>query len=75
LKSLISHGADIHATDNIGRTPLHLATGHNTSLKKLQYLVSTGADVNAKDDCGKIPLDYADTEDKKHVLREAMAQG
>ena len=54
------------------RTPLHFVAHYNRNVKVLKYLVLAGADIGAKDDSGKIPLDYADTEEKKSILREAM---
>jgi len=40
----------------------------------LKFLVSRGADVYIRDDDGKTPLDYADTREKRYILREAMSR-
>jgi len=72
LKCLITAGADIHARLRYDKsTPLHIATQHN-SVEVVQHLILQGANVHAKDRDGKTPLDYANTEQKKRILREAM---
>jgi ankyrin repeat protein len=57
-QELIRAGANIHATDNAGSTPLHLAAasglGQTTSL-----LISHGASVSATNNAGLTPLYYA----------------
>ncbi len=72
-KLLITSGADIHATDPRGRTPLHLKL-NNLELVKL--LVAKGADVNAKDKSDNTPLDsYAGDPDSKEVYKFLRQQG
>src|ERR1051326_3530747 len=38
---LVSHGADIRATDNTGQTPLHIAAAHGY-LDLAKYLIANG---------------------------------
>jgi len=71
VKHLVSQGADVNARTQLGGTPLHQAAGYNSNVEILKYLISCGADVNAKYNDGKTPLDLADTEEKRHILREA----
>lgn len=52
VSTLIKHGANIHATDNIGKTPLFYSEG----LEDLSMLLQLGANVNAIDDTGKTRL-------------------
>ena len=56
FKSLIEHGADVHAKRN-GYTPLHWASV-NGQLETAQLLIEHGADKNAKDHDGLTPLHY-----------------
>ncbi len=54
-KLLIDNGADIHAKDFYGHTPLH-KTGRSRNSEVAKLLITSGADVNAKDDSGQTPL-------------------
>lgn len=69
LKYLLTQGADINFRGYEACTPLHVAAQRNPSIEVMKYLIAQGADVNAKDDAGLIPLDYANTEEKKQILR------
>ena len=51
-------GADVHAKDNEGKTPLHWAVEQDTS-GTVEVLLNRGADVHAKDNEGKTPLHTA----------------
>eukprot|EP01017_Pseudomicrothorax_dubius_P030935 TRINITY_DN3898_c0_g1_i6.p1 TRINITY_DN3898_c0_g1~~TRINITY_DN3898_c0_g1_i6.p1 ORF type:complete len:194 (-),score=38.56 TRINITY_DN3898_c0_g1_i6:176-694(-) len=55
VKTLIDFGADINATDNHGRTPLHFAASWGR-FSLVQYLIEKGADINAKTIGGDTPL-------------------
>ena len=57
--------------DVLSGTPLHGAAHNNSNVEVLKYLISQGTDVNARTGEGKTPLDAADTDEKKHILREA----
>jgi hypothetical protein len=45
VRLLISHGADVHAVDNDGKTPRHKAKDEHIA----RFLISHGADVHAVD--------------------------
>ena len=72
---LMSFGEESHINvkDHNSKTPLHYAAS-NPNIEALKYLVSQHANVHVRDRDGKTPLDVADTEEKKRILREAMAK-
>ncbi|KAK1566077.1 ankyrin repeat-containing domain protein, partial [Colletotrichum navitas] len=65
VKLLLEAGANLHARDWEGRTPLRLACA-NDDLKTATFLIEAGADVQSTDNNGKTPLFYT-------VLRREMA--
>lgn len=66
---LLSAGADIHARDSGGRTPLHelidtkAPTTSNYKMAVLETLVLSGADINVRDAQGLTPLAIAVSRD------------
>lgn len=56
---LLEHGADVHATDEFGRTALHWAALQGVRADTLAAFVDHNADPGAKDDFGDTPLDLA----------------
>jgi ankyrin repeat protein len=71
---LIDQGADVHAKDNGGHTPLHRACryGHAEVVKAL---LEKGADVHAKDSTGWTPLHYACKEGHAEVAKALLVKG
>lgn len=67
MKVLLDAGADIQATDNDGKTPLHLAVQNIEEhsdpdiAEPVDVLLDAGADPFATDKDGKTPFDYART--------------
>ena len=69
-----SVGADIHAKDNNGWTPLHSASykGH---LEVVKYLISVGADIYAENIFGWTPLYYASYKGHLEVVKYLKSVG
>ena len=67
--ALIEKGADIHARDERGNTPLHLAAGGFK--KTVEMLIDNGADINARDHDGSTPLYKTANHAAKGYLSEA----
>ena len=59
MKAAIDNGADIHARNIIGMTPLHAAALDNEDPEMIFVLVSAGADINAKAEGDITPLHLA----------------
>ena len=55
---LVRQGADVHATNNDGNTPLHEAAAA-IAPSVVEYLVGQGADVHTINSDGETPLDMA----------------
>jgi cytohesin len=71
LKQLIEEGADVHVTDEHGRTPLHYAmTG-----EAVRVLLAAGADPDARDGEGDTALGDASFWGKPPVVRALLAGG
>ena len=69
VKLLVDANADIHAKDEDGWTPLHMAYD-NVGI--LQILKDAGADIEAKTDQGETPLFLACKYRQKEVVREIL---
>jgi hypothetical protein len=68
---LLDRGADVHATDRTGSTPLHLASGAGV----VSVLLRAGADIEARDYAGRTPL--IDTAFRRDIdaVQELLAAG
>ena len=64
--ALVDRGANIHARDDHGKTPLHYACdeGH---MDVVMALVDRGADVGARDNQQRTPLDYLSYRDRDRL--------
>jgi len=71
---LLEHGADVHAKDKDGRTPLHRAAVAGRA-PVARLLVEKGSDVNAKDNEGLTPLALAARFNSKQVAELLKKHG
>lgn len=61
VRLLLEYGADVHARDERGCTPLHHVTScAHPDLGAAEALIEHGAGVNARDNEGRTPLAYAE---------------
>ena len=67
VEKLVDLGADLGATDNEGRTALHLAAGCGDRTMALR-LVELGTDVNCKDSVGGTAMHHAAMANKKDMM-------
>ena len=66
-------GADVHAKDEYGATPLSVAVA-NGDKEIVELLIANGADVNAKTNLGRAPLHEA-AGGRKDVAELLIAEG
>ncbi|KAI6914359.1 hypothetical protein KC318_g652 [Hortaea werneckii] len=74
VKTLLKHGANVHATDNLGRTPLHACSeAANTAQHAavLHLLIDEGANPTAKDGSCMTPLHIA-AQNGFHIIVQAL---
>ena len=74
MQAMINSGADVHAKDNSGDTPLHSAAGLGQA-ELIPVLVQAGADVNAKADNGWTPLHRASARINTEVISTLLRLG
>jgi hypothetical protein len=72
VKQHISTGTDVSVKNELGMTPLFLATGMGHK-EIAELLISKGADVNAKDKNGGTPLHIASSRGQKEIAELLIA--
>ena len=74
VEVLLSHGADVNAKDNYGRTALSFAAIYG-DVECVQMLIGAGADVNAKSNDGGTPLIVAALWGKRDCVEVLLSHG
>ena len=72
VKQHISTGTDVNVQNELGMTPLFLATGMGHK-EIAELLISKGADLNAKDKNGGTPLHIASSRGQKEIAQLLIA--
>lgn len=75
VKLLIEAGADVHAIDQYGRTPLHSSVDAYHGVETANLLLEEGADINATDKTNETPLHRAATADKPKMVKFLIDKG
>ncbi len=66
--AVISHGAKIDATNQLGLTPMHLAA-QSGNLELVSLFIKAFADINVQDNKGNTPLHYATINKNVKIMR------
>ena len=74
-KLLVQNGADVHAKDTKGETPLHKAALRNKDTEFIKFLIAGGADVDAKDNNGETPLHRAEVNNNVKIIACLLNRG
>lgn len=73
VKALIQHGVDPDARDQLGRTPLHIASLWGSS-DSISALIHSGADVHTRSNDHSTPLHLAAIQDVGYVDEEGYSE-
>ncbi len=67
IRMLADAGADVHAKDHLGQTPLHHAMYSSRKADAIRAMVEVGADINAQNNDGNTPLHIASMAKLTHI--------
>ena len=74
VQELLNHHADINVIDNMGQTPLHVASRCNSPLTAKELIIR-GADLNIQDNDGCTPLHCASFNGFEDIIQDLLAHG
>ena len=72
VSGCLDDGANVHARDETGATPLHTAAGHSKVVAVVSTLLSAGARLDARDETGATPLHTAAAKGASAAVVEAL---
>ena len=72
VSGCLDDGANVHARDETGATPLHTAAGHSEDAAVVGTLLSAGARPGARDETGATPLHAATAKSTSAAVVEAL---
>jgi ankyrin repeat protein len=74
VKGLVESGANVHAQDKLGATPLHMAA-HIGNVKIVKLLVELGANVHAQAKSGATSLHLATSKGHEEIVKLLVELG
>jgi len=67
----IKNGVDVNVKNNSGNTPLHATAALNPDAAVVQYLIDQKADINARNKKYMTPMFFAQSSEKRVILKVA----
>jgi ankyrin repeat protein len=75
IEALVAQGADVNTKNNLGYTPLHIASKEGGSVEVIETLIAQGTDVNVMDNMANTPLHLAIKESDLEIVKLLLNLG